>query len=59
MLYAVYCRYMDVLAISLVFLILYPLLIFAATILPTWWNGFTKGKTDRHIYGQLDRQMDR
>ena len=34
--------------ISLVFIVLYPLMILSCTILPTWWSGFTRYKIQQY-----------
>lgn len=41
-------RYKIVFAMFTVFLILYPLLIFACTVLPTWWSKFSKFDIQRY-----------
>ena len=38
----------EAIFMTLVFLVLYPILIFACTILPTWWSGFSRYKIQQY-----------
>ena len=38
----------EALLMTLVFLVLYPILILASTLLPTWWSGFTRYKIQQY-----------
>ena len=38
----------EALLMTLIFLVLYPILILASTLLPTWWSGFTRYKIQEY-----------